>query len=223
MKKTSLVFKKLHELITSGYFRPGENLKEREVAEMLGVSRTPVREAFNKLELDGIVINKGRKGMMIPKFSYNEVKNLYTVREYIEGLAAKTVAENRNEKIINDLYSNIQQAKKAGNENNRQEQIAINGDFHKLIAEHTNNSYITNIFRSLQSSINLMRSTSLSVEGRLSSNVEEHLLIVKAIEIGDAELAEKQARTHIKNSLQHVLIALESQNANNKVNLDIYS
>ncbi len=146
---------------------------------------------------------------MIPFFTEEEVKDLYDVREYIEGLAVRLVTEKGNEKVISELENMIIQAKEAATKNDIKEQTIINGSFHQLIAKSTENLYVINIFHSLQSSINLMRSTSLSVDGRLTTNIHEHVEIVEARKKGDAFLAENVTRKQHYNSLDHVLTSIK--------------
>lgn len=213
--KKDVVFDHLREIIISGYFRPGESLSERGIAEMLGVSRTPVREAFRRLENEGIVIYESKKGVTIPSFTKKQLKDLYNVREHMEGLAARLLSEKEDKKrILGEMRANVQEAKMATKENDVKEQALINGYFHKLMAEGTENPYLINIYKTLRSNIGLIRSTSLSYQDRLITNLEEHLQICDAIENGDPDIAEQVARSHVRNSMN---------SAFSKINMDAQS
>ena len=208
--KKDIVFNKLKETIISGYFRPGESLSEREIANMLGVSRTPVREAFQRLEKEGIVIYTPNKGVTVPSFSKNQFIDIYNVREYMEGLSARLLAEKQDKHVLEKMRENVQMAAK---ETDIKKQAIINGFFHQLMAESSENPYLINIFQTLQSKISLIRSTSLSYQDRLKTNNIEHIQICDALESGNGDLAEHVTRSHIRNSMKSALsmIEMESQ------------
>jgi DNA-binding GntR family transcriptional regulator len=204
--KKDLVFNNLREIIISGYFRPGENLSEREIAEMLGVSRTPVREAFQRLEQEGLVVYTPKRGVTVPAFSPDQLKHIYNVREHMEGLSARLLAEKKDKQVLFEMRENIKMASK---ENDVKQQAMINGRFHQLMAEGTENPYLINIFQTLRSTISLIRSTSLSYQDRLKTNLEEHIQICDSIESGDADRAEQVARSHIRNSMNSAISKIE--------------
>ena len=210
--KKDLVFNNLKDTIISGFFRPGESLSEREIAKKLGVSRTPVREAFQRLEKEGIVVYTPNKGVTIPTFSIKQLKDIYNVREHMEGLSARLLAENQNKYVLELMRENV---KIAAKENNIKQQAVINGEFHQLMASSSENPYLIHIFQTLQSKINLIRSTSLSYQDRLKTNNIEHIQICDAIESENGDLAEHVARSHIRNSMKSAIsmIELESQSS----------
>lgn len=204
--KKDLVFNNLKDTIISGFFRPGESLSEREIAKTLGVSRTPVREAFQRLEKEGIVIYTPNKGVTIPTFSIKQLKDIYHVREHMEGLSARLLAENQDKNVLELMREKV---KNAAKEHNIKKQAVINGEFHQLMASSSENPYLINIFQTLQSKINLIRSTSLSYQDRLKTNNIEHIQICDAIESGNGDLAEQVARSHIRNSMKSALSMIE--------------
>ncbi|MCU9614926.1 GntR family transcriptional regulator [Caldibacillus lycopersici] len=216
--KKDFVVNKLREVIISGYFRPGESLSEREIAEMLGVSRTPVREAFQRLKLEGIVAYTPKKGMMIPTFDTEQLKQIYSVREHIEGCAARLLAEKADKQtIIAAMRENIELASTA---DDPKKQAVINGNFHQLMAEGTENQYLINIYQTLRSNISLIRSTSLSYSNRVKTNLKEHIHICDAIESGDVNLAEQVTRSHIRNSMTSAFSLLELERQTNQFKLE---
>lgn len=215
--KKDLVFNNLREIIISGYFRPGENLSERDIAEQLGVSRTPVREAFQKLEKEGLVIYTPKKGVTVPAFSIQQLKDIYHVREQMEGLSARILAEKPEKDFLQAMRQNIELAAK---ETDAKKQALINGHFHHLMAQHTENPYLISIFENLHSKISLIRSTSLSYQDRVITNLKEHLQICDAIESGDPTLAEQVARLHIRNSMKSALAAIEKESVHPMLKID---
>lgn len=215
--KKDLVFNNLRETILSGYFRPGENLSEREIADMLGVSRTPVREAFQQLEKEGLVIYTPKKGVTVPSFSSQQLKDLYSVREYMEGLSSRLLAEKPDKSFVEEMRENVRLASK---EDDVKKQAEINGHFHHLMADNTENLYLISIFQNLHSKISLIRSTSLSHQNRLKTNLKEHLQICDAIESGDPDLAEQVARAHIRSSMKSALSVIEKDSLIQRMQID---
>jgi len=209
--KKDFVFERLHEMIVNGYFRPGESLSEREIADKFGVSRTPVREAFRKMEKDGIVLYEPKKGVTIPSFSTEEIVKLYHVREYLEGLAARLLAEKNNEQAVKELKKNIEQAEQAAEKNDGKWQAVINGHFHLMILEGAENPYLLHAYQGLRSRISLMRSTSLSFQDRLITNLQDHRQIYEAVASCNAEHAEEAARVHVRNSMKSTLAKIRTE------------
>ncbi|MFC4736878.1 GntR family transcriptional regulator [Bacillus daqingensis] len=205
------VFNRLYQLITTGYFRAGEKLREREIAELLQVSRTPVRQAFHKLERQGLIVSEEKRGVRIPTFSEKQIHDLYEMREILEVSAAQMLAVNRNEEIISAMRVVAEEA--AGAETPK-EQSLINNRFHHLLMEGADNEYLLQAFMNLQAAINVMRATSLSVEGRIHSNVDEHKDIVAALETFDSQKAAEAVGQHIRSSLKQVLQKLKQENSN---------
>jgi DNA-binding GntR family transcriptional regulator len=207
--KQNVIFQKLRQMIISGYFRPGESLSEREIADMLNVSRTPVREAFRRLENEGLVVYEPQKGVTISSFTREQVISLYRVREYLEGLAAWSLTENPDRRVLQKMRQKLENARDAARDGDVLRQAEINDEFHELMAKGSKNQYLINMLEPLRSQINFFRSTSLSYQGRPQINIIEHERICDAIASGDPHSAENEARIHVRNSLQAALANLK--------------
>lgn len=207
--KQDIIFQKLRDMITKGYYRPGESLSEREIAELLDVSRTPVREAFRRLESEGLVVYEPKKGVTITSFTRDQVVSLYRVREYLEGLAAWTLTENPDQEVLGNMRKVLESARDAARNGDIMLQAAINDEFHEMMATGSRNQYLIGMLEPLRSQINFFRSTSLSYQGRSQINIIEHERICDVIAGGDPRMAENAARDHVRNSLAAALANLK--------------
>ncbi len=207
--KGNSVYDYLSNAIRTGDITSGQTLTERGLAEKLGVSRTPVREAFRKLEEQGLVQYEPHKGVKVITLSLDRVVHLYDVRELLEGLAVRTLTELNDSNAIAELNSYIDRAEKEAAVNNISELSVINTQFHKALARLSKNSYLEDIMTMLQTHISLMMSTSLSNTGRPLENIEEHKMIIHAIKSKDADLAENIAKYHVRRAREHALKMLE--------------
>lgn len=203
--KRELVFQHIITGIASGEFRAGQSLSERHLSAKLGVSRTPVREAFRQLENLGIVRAEPHKGVTVSTISTDQVKQLYLIREVLEGLGARLMAEIGSQADIDKLRILLEQAESAAMRNDIVSLSSINTQFHLKIAEASQNSFLLTAMQNLQKHINLFMSSTLSSSGRPRQNLREHWMILHAIESGDPELAEETAKFHIRNACKAML------------------
>ncbi len=204
IKKNS-VYEYLYDAIRTGDIKPGQTLTERGLAEKIGVSRTPVREAIRKLEEQGIVTYEPHKGVRVIPFSIDKVLQLYEVRELLEGLAVRKLAQDHTPKILDELSELISTAEKEAVMNNVQELARINSAFHLKLARSSGNVYLEAIMNSLQTQIALMMSASLSTSGRPLKNIAEHQMLIDAIRSGDGDFAESIAKHHVRNARKHAM------------------
>lgn len=195
----------LRDAIISGKFKPGERLKESEIADQLKVSRSPVREALRSLELDGIVELVPWKGAFVRKITRKEVTDLYEVKEMIEGFAARRIAENGSAQDILELEEIWKQMEILVNKN-IDEYLKENSNFHKAVVSKSQNKKLEQIYLSLLGPIELFRSFGIRQEFRLEESfLRQHLSIVEAIKSKDGNTAEKLSREHVQGGRDHIL------------------
>lgn len=204
VKKNS-VYDYLFNAIRTGDIKPGQTLTERGLAEKIGVSRTPVREAIRKLEEQGIVTHEPHKGVKVITLSEEKVTQLYDVRELLEGLAARQLAEHPAPQKIEELRGFIERAEIEAVANNIKELAGINSEFHLALARLSGNVYLEAIMKMLQTQISLLMSASLSASGRPLQNIEEHKMLIDAIRSGDGEFAESIAKHHVRKAREHAM------------------
>lgn len=204
-----IVFESLREAIINGTLRPGERLMELQLAEQMGVSRTPVREAIRKLELEGFVVMVPRKGAYVSDISVKDVVDIFEVRAALEGLAAGLAAERITEDELDELEKCLFEISEVSSKQEIGAVAKVDTQFHEILYRASRNQRLTSIITHLQEQIQRFRSTSLALPGRTKDAVEEHKKIVEAVSERNVELAQALAREHIENAEQSFLRALQ--------------
>jgi len=190
-----IVFESLREAIISGVLAPGERLMEIQMAEEMGVSRTPVREAIRKLELEGFVVMIPRKGAYVAGVSHKDVADVFEIRAALEGLAASLAAERVTEEEIEQMERILLYHEEE--EVNLEQIVASDTDFHAMVYKASRNERLIQILANLREQIQRFRATSLAVPGRVREAIEEHRAIVEALASHDVEKAQELASAHI--------------------------
>ncbi len=205
-----MVFESLREAIIQGRLKPGERLMEIQLAEEMGVSRTPVREAIRKLELEGFVVMVPRKGAYVAGISLKDIVDIFEVRAALEGMAAGLAAERITEEEMDELERSLLMINATG-EDDLAAIVKADAAFHELIYKASRNQRLVQIITHLQEQIQRFRMTSLSQPGRTKIVLDEHKKIVEAISDRNVELAQTLAREHIENAEQILLNALKGE------------
>lgn len=203
-----IVFETLREAIISGKLLPGERLMEIQLAEEMGVSRTPVREAIRKLELEGLVVMVPRKGAYVAGMTVKEMVDVFEVRTALEGLAAGLAAERATAEEIEEMERAVFQISEVSDGLNLDTLVERDTNFHDLIYKASHNQRLVQIITHLREQLNRFRTTSLALPGRGKYAVDEHKGIVEAIGARDVELATNLAREHVEIAEQLFLSAL---------------
>jgi DNA-binding GntR family transcriptional regulator len=181
--------------ISSGRLRPGDRLRETEIADRMGVSRTPVREALKRLESDGLVSFGQPRGLTVTELTHGQILDLYAMREVLEGAAARFAAERASPLEIATLKQILEQHKSA---TAPAEVAAANRQLHHAIVSAAHNIFLQRVMNVLSDALALLGTTTYSVPGRIASGWKENAEIVDCIARGDADAAEKAAQAHIR-------------------------
>jgi DNA-binding GntR family transcriptional regulator len=189
-------YQKLQQAIQSGALKPGTRLRENELAEWLGSSRTPIREALNRLQTEGLIVQEPRRGMIIAELDHNAIAELYVMREVLEGTAARLAARHASDVEV-AMLREIAERDKA-TENDPIKLAKNNRLFHETLYRTAHNRYLLKTLSLLRESMALLGQTTLALPGRSDAAFEEHDAIVAAIERHDAFGAEEACRTHIR-------------------------
>ncbi len=206
-----VVFETLREAIINGVLRPGERLMELQLAEALGVSRTPVREAIRKLELEGFVVMVPRKGAYVAGISLKDITNVFEVRAALEGLAAGLAAERITEEELEELERILVEKAEIIEKGEVARFVECDTRFHDVIYRVSRNQRLVQILSNLRDEINRFRSVSLAYPGRMREALEEHRKIVEAIAERDVSLAQAAALEHIENAENSLLEAVRGR------------
>ncbi len=182
------------EAIDSGLYKPGDRLVESELADRFGVSRTPIREALQRMETQSLLVRDGRS-LIVASLDHNQLAELYVVRGELEGLAARLAARHATPEEVRVLRDMLEADRALVDD--PQALSRANRRFHRQIHLASHNRFLVQQLDLVHRSMALLASTSLSVEGRSKKTLEEHEVIVRAIESGDAEGADAALREHI--------------------------
>jgi DNA-binding GntR family transcriptional regulator len=186
----------LRDAIVSGELKPRERLVESHVAQLAAVSRTPVREALHRLEVDGLVQESDR-GVEVCGFTMDEMADLCAVRETLEGMAASLAAVSRSDVDLVMLRKILAaDAASDGDRDATDAQIRLNHSFHETIWHASRNRYLAAELRSLRHLIERLQDTTLRSPERRLEALAEHRELLDAIERRDGVEAERLARLH---------------------------
>jgi len=194
--RADFVYESLRDAIWDGRIAAGERVREEEVARNLGVSRTPVREALQRLQQRGLLVLGAGRGLVVAELSQHQVMQLYAMREILEGSAARFAAQHAAETDVAILYRLQRELANAAPD--AMVLVTLNRRFHQAIYEAAHNQYLLQTLNILHDSLALLHNTTFRVPRRRSESDEEHRKIVAAIERRDPEQAEKAARVHIR-------------------------
>mgnify|MGYP000939943508 FL=1 len=195
-----LVLEAIREAIITGTLKPRERLMEIQLAEELGVSRTPIREALRKLELEGFIVMVPRKGAYVADLTFKDIADVFEIRAALEGLAAGLAAERITDDELKNMERLLVEKAEAIAEKDIEKLVAADTKFHDALYRASRNQRLSNIISNLREQIQRFRTTSLSYPGRSRRSLEEHRSIVEAIQSRDVQSARQAAQEHIENA-----------------------
>lgn len=201
-----LVFETLREAILDGHLPPGERLMEVQLAEELGVSRTPVREAMRRLELEGFIVMLPRRGAYVADMSSKDIAEVFEIRSALESLAAGLAAERITEQEMDELERQLHQVAEAVTEQNLEKLVEADTAFHDTLYRASRNERLVQIISNLREQIQRFRVQSLASPGRMGETLKEHQQIVEAIAQRDEALARELAVVHMENAESQMLL-----------------
>ena len=182
------------DAIDDGAYKPGDRLVEAELADRFGVSRTPIREALQRLETQSFLHRDGRS-LMVATLNHNQVGELYTVRAELEGLATSLAAQHAGPEEIRVLYNMIESDREYIDD--PQKLSRANRRFHNQLHLASHNNFLIEQLQQVHRTMALLANTSLAADGRGESALQEHSDIVNAIEAKDGERARKALKQHL--------------------------
>jgi len=211
-----VVFDTLRDAIISGILRPGERLMEIQLAEELGVSRTPIRETIRKLELEGFVVMVPRKGAYVAGISLKNIADVFEVRASLEALAAGLAAERITDEELEELERILVKKAEYLEKGSLHEFVNSDTEFHDTLYRTSRNKRLVQILSNLQDEIHRFRSVSLAFPGRMHEALDEHRKIVEAVGDRDIARAQSLAWEHIENAESSLLESVRRNQQNIK-------
>ena len=200
-----MVYEELKMQILKGTIVPGTRLMEVDLAEDMGVSRTPIREAIRKLEKEGLVTIEPRRGAYASQISTKDKVEILEVRQNMEGLAAAFAATRISPEQLTELKQTSENYNKAVANGNMEDMIKYDTRFHRIIVESCNNKVLVTMIEQLQELVLRFRYIYYDNFRRAENMPSEHKVILEAIEKGDIETARQAADIHIDRLKQLII------------------
>lgn len=208
-----VVFYTLRQAILKGELEPGERLMEMQLAEQLGVSRTPIREAIRKLELEGLVLMIPRRGAIVAKITEKDLRDVLEVRSSLERLSTELACD----RILDSTIDELRQAQEAFKEALNQDDITLQAqrdvEFHDVIYKATDNLRLIQMLNNLREQMYRYRLEYLKHDLAHQTLIEEHEAIIEALSKRDKEAAIKIIVRHVYN--QELTVMKKIQNDDN--------
>lgn len=200
-----VVSETLRDAIVNGVLQPGERLMEIQLAEELGVSRTPVREAIRKLELEGFVVMVPRRGTYVADLSLKDINEVFEIRTALDVLAAGLAAERITDEELEEMERLLVYIGEYIDSENMDKIVEADSQFHDLLYKASRNDRLVGIINNLREQFTRFRSISIAYPGRLKNTWEEHRRLLEAIAQRNADQAMQIAREHMENA-EHTLL-----------------
>lgn len=203
-----VVFNTLRQSILRGELKPGERLMEIRLANQLGVSRTPIREAIRMLELEGLVIMIPRKGAQVAQITEKDLNDVLEVRIGLEELAARFACERIGSEALGKLYQASRRFEKLLETDDLQALAKADVEFHDIIYQATDNARLVQLLNNLREQMYRYRIEYLKDVKSRRSLVEEHDALWQALKDRDLEQAQLIIREHIKRQQKSIILSM---------------
>jgi phosphonate utilization transcriptional regulator len=206
---TSVVHAEIERLILAGELPPGAKLTEAMLAQRLGVSRGPIREAFRMLEESGLVQLEKNRGVFVRQIALDEAVEIYDLRAMLDEAVGRQLAQAISADRLKALRAQVDQMDKLAKATPRGAASAgyhrLNLAFHDLLVDSTGNRKLVAMYRRVVNELSLVRRANLADGRQIATSVAEHRAILKAIAAGDADAAGRALRAHAQDSKQRML------------------
>lgn len=199
------VFNKIREDILNGKYKEHEELKEVAIGEELGVSRTPVREAFRQLELEGLIQIVPNKGAYVTGITAKDVQDIYMIRSLLEGLCARWATDNISAEQLEELEENVYLADFHAEKGHLDQMAELDNRFHHILYGACSSKQLQKLLVDFHEYVLRVRKKTLSNGGRGKVSNDEHRQIMEAIKAKDKERAEALANEHMINAYDNMV------------------
>lgn len=199
------VFHRIREDILSGKYKEHEELKEVAIGEELGVSRTPVREAFRQLELEGLIQIIPNKGAYVTGITAKDVRDIYMIRSLLEGLCASWATENITEEQMEEMEENVYLAEFHAAKGHLEQIAELDSRFHEILYEACDSKMLEHLLKDFHQYVARIRRRTLATTSRGNASNEEHKQIMEAIKEKNEKKAQELAHVHMINAYENMI------------------
>lgn len=198
------VFHKIRDDILNGKYKEHDELREATIGEELGVSRTPVREAFRQLELEGLIHIVPNKGAYVTGITSKDVRDIYMIRAQLEGLCAKWATEHISEAQMQEMEENVYLAEFHAAKGHTEQIASLDNRFHEIMYEACASKMLEHSLKDFHQYVYRIRKQTLAQGARSSASNDEHRKIMEAIKEKDGERACELAKIHMLNAYDNI-------------------
>ncbi|MBI5682951.1 MAG: GntR family transcriptional regulator [Deltaproteobacteria bacterium] len=181
----------IKEAVIKGSLKPGERVPEPELAERFGISRTPIREAFRQLEIEGFITVTPRKGAIVSPITDKDVRDFYGIKGVLEGYAAKTSCHKLTEKDLQKMEHLNELMMRCAEKNDAKTFSKIDNQFHDVFLKAGGNEKLWKLLHNLVQQFERFRMASISLPGRMKGSIKQHGDIINAFRRKDVDLVER--------------------------------
>lgn len=205
MPLRDVVFKRLRDAIITGELEPGTRLMEIQLAEKMGVSRTPIREAIRKLELEGLIVMIPRKGAHVANFTAKDIEDVLEIRAALEALSTRLACNRLTNEDFAQLEVAIKEYSKAAKNQDVDGMIKYDIEFHDIICKATGNEKLVQMFANVKEQVERYRVAYLKNKDENVRVEKEHREILKALKERNGEKASKLTIDHIHTQCDKII------------------
>jgi DNA-binding GntR family transcriptional regulator len=184
--------------------KPGQYITDSQVADDLGISRTPVREALRRLEQEGLLINQARRGWKVYTLSLADIHDIFDIKQALEGMIARRAAECRDDHLRTALREAMERMRRAGDADDAEAWQEADSQLHQVLSVMGGNERASSIIQGLNDQWHRVRIGFVAMQGRIERSNPEHTAIVESVLAGDGEKAERLMRIHLDNVRQEL-------------------
>jgi DNA-binding GntR family transcriptional regulator len=190
-------YETIRDAILTMSLKPGEALVEARLANALGISKTPIRQALHRLEQTGLVVGLANRGYFVSSLTQRDASEIMEIRAVLEGLAARRACERLSDTELSELESLLDQARRAYESGQAELCAELGHQFHQALLVKADNQRLSLMIGILSDQFHRIRLLSSHIPGRLPHSVEEHAQLLDALRSRDVELAETRMREHL--------------------------
>lgn len=198
------VFHKIRDDILNGKYKEHDELREAAIGEELGVSRTPVREAFRQLELEGLIHIVPNKGAYVTGITSKDVRDIYMIRAQLEGLCAKWATEHISEAQMQEMEENVYLSEFHAAKGHTEQIASLDSRFHEIMYEACASKMLEHSLKDFHQYVYRIRKQTLAQGARSSASNDEHRKIMEAIKEKDGDRACELAKIHMLNAYDNI-------------------
>ncbi|MCR4674862.1 MAG: GntR family transcriptional regulator [Lachnospiraceae bacterium] len=206
-----VVFNTLRDSILKGELEPGERLMEIHLANKLGVSRTPIREAIRMLEQEGLAVTIPRKGAQVAKMTEKDLQDVLEIRDALDELAALNACRNMTSEYLSELRSSMVTFKNAADRGNVREIVEADEQFHNVIYRAADNPKLMVIVQNLKEQMYRYRYEYVKDNANYAQILQEHAEIIAGLEKRDQEYVREIMHAHLENQVEAVRSVIRRQ------------